>query len=305
MRILVSVSLLLAVLLAACNGQQDPGADEYADEMAREHADDAPEATAIAEEPILPVRWETVTYGVAEDQNIEGYMAYPENADSVAQALGGQAGDALPALILIHEWWGLNENIQLMARRFAGEGFRVLALDFYNGQVASTPEQAEAAMRAATENPQALDANLQAAYRYLAEEHDADRVAVLGWCFGGTMALRSAVLMPGDLDAGVIYYGRLSDMEREHLERIDMPLLAFFGSEDESIPLSEVQRFDSTMSELGKDVEVHIYEGADHAFANPSGQNFVAEAALDAWDRTATFLREHLYGQPELQADVD
>ncbi len=302
MRILAAL-LATAMFLAACDTGSDRDMDRdttYADQMAEQHAGDSPVATALATEPTLPVEWSTVTYGVAGDADIQGYMAAPENPDSVAEALGGSSGN-LPGLIIIHEWWGLNENIQLMTRRFAGEGFRVLAVDLYGGQVASTPDGAQAAMQAATENPEALDENIRAAYQFLTEQHGVEDVAVLGWCFGGTMALRSAVLLPTHLDAAVIYYGRLDDVEREHLETIDMPMLAFFGSEDESIPLESVRQFERTMDDLGKDAEVHVYEGAGHAFANPSGENFVEDAARETWDRTAAFLREHLYGQPELR----
>lgn len=299
MRNPLALIVAFALVLAACDADTDRLEDDYVDQMAEQHRDDSPEATAIAMEPILAVESSDVTYGIAGDTEIQGYLAEPQQSDSVARALGRDDG-TLPGVIIIHEWWGLNDNIRLMARRFAGEGFRVLALDFYGGQVASTPDQAQAAMRAATENPESLDENLRAAYQYLSEQHGTQDVAVLGWCFGGTMALRSAVLLSEELEAAVIYYGRLDDVEREHLERIDMPVLAFFGSDDESIPVESVRQFESTMDELGKDLEVHIYDGAGHAFANPSGENFVEQPARDAWDRTASFLRTHLYGQPEL-----
>lgn len=293
--------IVLALLLAACDTtDREPEDPDYVDQMAEQHADDTPEASAIVMEPTLAVESSDVTYGIADGADIQGYMAAPQDADSVAEALSGSARN-LPGLILIHEWWGLNDNIKLMARRFAGEGFRVLAVDFYGGQVASTPDQAQMAMRTATENMEALDANIRAAYDYLVDYYDIEGAAVLGWCLGGTLALRSSIELADELDAAVVYYGRLDDVDRADLEVVDAPILAFFGSTDESIPVESVRRFEDTMADLDKDVEVHVYEGAGHAFANPSGENFVEAAAHDSWDRTAAFLREHLYGQPVLQ----
>lgn len=299
-RLLLSPILLFALLLSAC--ASEPSYDE---QMAEQHRGDRPDATAIVMEPIIPVMSEEVTYGVGEDVELVGYFSEPIDADSVLTAMGRDADDNLPALILIHEWWGLNDNIRLMARRFAGEGFRVLAVDLYDGEVTTSPESAQAAMAHVSENPAAIDANIRAAFDYLAEQHGAGEIAVLGWCFGGTVALRSAVLLSDELDAAVIYYGRLSDMEREHLDRIEAPVLAFFGGQDESIPLDDVRAFESAMRELDKDADVHVYERAGHAFANPSGLNYDDDAAQASWGLTTHFLREHLYGQAELRPVIN
>lgn len=268
-------------------------------------SDDSPEPETIAMEPTPSMQGEMVTYGVAADDGFElrGLLAEPTDPDSLLDAMGRSVDDALPGLIIIHEWWGLNEDIELMAHRFAGEGFRTLAVDLYNGQVATTPELAEEAMQAATENMEGIDANIRAAYEYLTEQHDAEEVAVLGWCFGGTIALRSAVMLQDDIDAAVIYYGRLDDVDEEQLEAIQAPVLGFFGAEDERIPVEQVQEFEQTMNDLGKDVEVHVFEDAGHAFANPDGANFVESAARASWDMAAYFLREHLYGRGDLSEE--
>src|SRR5690625_6392751 len=113
--------------------------------MAEQHRGDRPDATAIVMEPIIPVMSEEVTYGVGEDVELVGYFSEPIDADSVLTAMGRDADDDMPALILIHEWWGLNDNIRMMARGFAGEGFRVLAVDLYARDVTTGPERAQAA----------------------------------------------------------------------------------------------------------------------------------------------------------------
>jgi carboxymethylenebutenolidase len=194
-------------------------------------------------------------------------------------------------VILIHEWWGLNDNIETMARRFAEQGYVALAVDLYGGEVADDPERARELTQSVEEGP-ALD-NLRQARRYLAEEQRSPRVGVVGWCFGGAWSLQTALAEPDQLDAAVVYYGRLVT-ERDRLSELDTPLLGIFGGEDSSIPVDDVRRFESTLEELGKDAEIHLYEGAGHAFANPSGERYVPEAAEDAWEKTLVFLAEHL-----------
>jgi carboxymethylenebutenolidase len=238
-----------------------------------------------------------VEYNLDEQPTYTGYMAAPQRPDSVAEARGRTADAPLPGVILVHEWWGLNENITAMARRLAGEGYRVLAVDLYGGNVGNTPDEAQMLMRQALDDPETLTANLRAAYAFLKERYDAPRVAVMGWCFGGSMTMRTAVNLPTELDAAVVYYGQVSNYTDEQLQALDMPILGFFGAEDQSIPVSEVRAFEETLSELGKDAEIKVYEGAGHAFANPSGRNYVEQAADDAWDRTVAFLNEHLYPQ--------
>jgi carboxymethylenebutenolidase len=101
------------------------------------------------------------------------------------------------------------------------------------------------------------------------------------------------MLFPEDLDAAVIYYGRVTDDETS-LSPLQVPILGLFGSEDRGIKLDSVRQFEAALDRLGKDFVIHVYEGAGHAFANPSGNNFNAEYATDAWNRTLDFLREHL-----------
>jgi carboxymethylenebutenolidase len=148
-------------------------------------------------------------------------------------------------------------------------------------------------MRAAMENVEAVRENLNQAYAYLESEHDAPKIGTIGWCFGGGWSLNTALMLPSEVDATVIYYGRLVT-DPEQLKTLEMPILGIFGAEDQGIPLDMVKEFESALQTLNKDAGIHIYEGADHAFANPSGTHYNAEAAADAWGKTLAFFEANL-----------
>ena len=251
------------------------------------HNGDYPSATAIAQvEPQVPVVTESVEYVVIDGQEVNGYYAYPQDAT-----------EPLPGILAIHEWWGLNENIEAMARRLAGEGYQVLAVDLYNGETADTPEAAQQLVQEVANNPFAAEANVSSAYSFLATEKQAPQIGSIGWCFGGSWSLETALLFPKELDAAVIYYGgQIGEATTEELSTLEMPILGIFGAEDSSIPSQTVSEFESTLNELGKEAEIIVYENAGHAFANPSGQNYVPEAAERAWEQTQEFLNEYLAG---------
>ena len=269
--------LALGLIITGCSAE-----DEYADRMATEHRDDAPVANPMSETaPATDIIEQEVVYAEVDGLPVSGFLARPS---------GGVAG---PGLIVIHEWWGLNDNIRAMARRLAGEGYVALAVDLYNGQVADDRDAAYSLMKAANGAPETAKSNLMQAYDYLANDLGVPSVASVGWCFGGAWSLNAALAMPTTLDATVIYYGHLVT-DPKALATLDMPILGLFGAEDQGIPLDSVETFSSTLEELGKDATIVIYPGADHAFANPSGRNYQAEAAEQAWQTTLDFLAEKL-----------
>lgn len=279
--------LLLVVLLAAGCGSAEPpdaAADSasYADEMAEQHADDRPESSgATLAEPAGEVVAEEVVYGRVDDREVTGYLARPEG------------GSGEPGVVVIHEWWGLNDNIRSMTRRLAGRGYAALAVDLYGGRVAEEPSGAQELMASVMEDREGVRENLRAAHAYLDREVGAERVAAIGWCFGGMWSLRTALLLPSDLDAAVVYYGPpVTDPIR--LGTLELPILGHFGAEDGSIPADTVRRFASVLDSLQIPNAIHLYEGAGHAFANPSGTGYRPEAAETAWTRTLDFLAEHL-----------
>ncbi|MGL5792891.1 MAG: dienelactone hydrolase family protein [Waterburya sp.] len=249
------------------------------------HRHDYPSPTAIAlVESEVPVVTESVEYVTIDGQAIKGYYAYPEGAT-----------EPLPGIIALHEWWGLNENIKAMTRRLAGEGYQVLAVDLYNGQIAQTPQKATQLVLQATGNPLGTEANITKAYNYLTTEKKAPKVATIGWCFGGSWSLKTALIFPEELDAAVIYYGsEVGSATSKEVSTLKMPILGIVGATDETIPVKTVEKFQSTLEKLGKKAKFHIYDNAGHAFANPSGKNYVPEAAEEAWEETTEFLEEHL-----------
>lgn len=274
--------LVLCGLSLGCGGSEEQG---YADRMAAEHAGDVPVPSGAAStEPAGGVAEETVEYATIDGRPVRGFLAQPT----------GGAGDG-PALIVIHEWWGLNDNIRAMARRLAGEGYTALAVDLYRGDVAEDPERARELMSAAMKGEAELEDNLRQAFAYLSDDLEASPVGTIGWCFGGGWSLRTALMLPEGISATVVYYGRLPT-DKQSLATLQAPVLGIFGAEDGGIPVESVHAFEQALGELGKDAQIHIYPGADHAFANPSGTRYNAGAAEDAWDKTLAFLKRHLAG---------
>jgi len=259
------------------------GAGEEVAATAAAHQDDEPIATPAAETaPRTKVVGEDVSYGSIDGTELRGYLARPADADANT-----------PGLIVIHEWWGLNDNIRQATQRLAGEGFVALAVDLYDGESAAVPKDAIKLMTALNENAGRGEANLRQAYAYLDGTIGAPRIGSIGWCLGGKWSLRTAILLPDQLDATVIYYGSLVT-DAEELAPLKMPVLGNFAEQDRMIPPDAVNAFKQAMTELGKDIDVKIYPGANHAFANPSGQAYNAAAAEDAWERTTTFLNSNL-----------
>jgi len=289
-RSLAIICAFLAIGLAACDSgapEPDPAEVEAGranvDAMSEEHANDtADPSPAVDVAPARPVVSERLPYAEVNNELVYGHFVFP--ADMV---------DPLPAVIVIHEWWGLNDNVRAMADRLAGEGFIVLAVDLFGGSVATSGEQARQQMLKVVENPGAANENIRQAYEFVSATAGAPRIGSLGWCFGGGWSLNAAMLFPEDLDATVIYYGQVTD-DVEKLLPISSPILGLFGAKDKGIPVDSVQRFEAALQRLRKNHEIHIYPGADHAFANPTGNAYNAQAAEDAWQKTLDFLNLHL-----------
>ncbi len=224
---------------------------------------------------------ETVTYRSGRE-TVSGFLAAPEG------------GGRHPGLIVIHEWWGLNEWTKDRARKFAEEGYVALAIDLYRGQTADRdPDKAHQLMRGMPEDRAIRD--LKAAFDYLAHRPDVEpsRIGSIGWCMGGGYSLETAVAEP-KLAACVVYYGRLVT-DPKTIEKIHAPILGSFGALDQGITPESVRAFDEAARGMGKKVDIKIYEGAGHGFASfADSPAYRPDAAKDADFRAEAFLKRYL-----------
>jgi carboxymethylenebutenolidase len=214
-----------------------------------------------------------------------GYSAYPSATD----------GKKLPAVIMIHENRGLNDYIKSMANTLAREGYVVLAVDLFKGQVAQTSQQAQQLASSARSNSASTISNLQAAVNYLSSLPfvDSSKIASIGWCFGGGQSLQLALHSEQHpLVATILYYGTPLITDKQELSKIKWPVLGIFGDKDQAIPVSNIQQFKATLDGIGIPNEIHIYKGLGHAFANPSGANYAPNETVDAWQKTLDFLKK-------------
>jgi carboxymethylenebutenolidase len=194
------------------------------------------------------------------------------------------------AVLVLHEWWGLNDWMKSMADRLAGEGYLALAVDLYKGKVASDPKQAAALMEKKDEKWG--DAVEEAGLEWLKSNGGGVKVATLGFCMGGGESLKTSLNDPKDVDATVIYYGiPVTDVDR--LKKLRGPVLGIWAKQDGWITPDKVREFDEALTKAGVKHEFHAYD-ADHAFANPSGGKYNGAAAKDAWEKTRAFLSANL-----------
>ena len=273
--------ILLVTICLVSTFNPSANADHHELGEFEDHRHDTPTTTEGAKRaPHSATISSEVIYGQSGDQLHKGYLSQPENIK------------AKSGLIVIHEWWGLNEDIHLMADQLAGLGYHSLAVDLYDGKSAEGVREAFQLMTGLSKNEDAALANLKEAYDYLTNELGVEKVGIIGWCLGGKWSLRGSLMLPNEIDATVIYYGSLID-NREQLATLEMPIIGFVGTKDRPY-INQFIQFDKDLKALNKDYSVHFYEGAGHAFANASGTAYEPEAAEDSWKKTVNFLAAHL-----------
>lgn len=214
-----------------------------------------------------------------DDPDTVGYLALPEGP--------GPHG----AVILIHEWNGLVDRIRQTADAFAAEGYVALAADLYSGRTGSNRDENIALVKAARAEPERMIANLDAAARYLRGREDVSgRVAAIGWCFGGGVALSYA--LGGENHEGTaIFYGSLLE-DPEQMSHIHHEVYGTFAADDRGIPPEQVERFVAALRAAGIDNDVHVYDDVKHGFwlyvdRDPETN---LEPAADAWQRLKDYL---------------
>ena len=230
-----------------------------------------------------PAKTETITFR-SGDESVSAYLAVPDSSGPY------------PAMVVIHEWWGLNDWVKEEAQKFADQGYLALAVDLYRGKVAYDPNLAHELSRGLAQDQALRD--LKAAFSYLASRPDVqkDKIGSVGWCMGGGFSIQLAVNEP-KLAACIVNYGSLPT-DKDAIQRIQAPVLGNFGADDRGIPPSAVEAFEGAMKAAQKSIDVKVYDGAGHAFENPNNKPGYREAAAnDAWARTLAFLNRYLKGQ--------
>jgi carboxymethylenebutenolidase len=191
-------------------------------------------------------------------------------------------------LIVIQEWWGLNENIKMESDKYYTDlgDVNVIAVDMYDGKVAATPDSAMKLMRGA--DMVRMTAIMQGAIKYAGSKAS---IYSVGWCFGGMWSLQTAILAGPQAKGSVMYYGR-PESNMEKLKSIQCDIIGFFGNLDQSPSPTMVNDFEKNMKEAGKNLSVNRYE-AGHGFANPSNPSYNAVAKEDAYTKAIAFLKAH------------
>lgn len=241
-----------------------------------QHDHDNAKATVTTSVPAA-LHGKNVTFGDAM-----GYLALPDKPGKH------------PAIVVIQEWWGLNDWVKQQADRFAGQGYVALAVDLYRGKVANDPELAHELMRGLPQDRAVADMKAGVDYLTKREDVNASKIGVIGWCMGGGYSLGLSLADPR-IAATVINYGTLVT-DPNTIARIHAPILGNFGGADRGIPPADVKAFDAALSKAGKTFDDKIYDGAGHGFMNPNNTGgYVAAAAGDAWKRIDAFFMKYLH----------
>ena len=263
--------LFALALLSACQSSgSKEGMAQFADESAFQAAHETP--TPIS----FQGQGEMIQFPTSDGKTGSAYFLKA-------------ATDTKNHLLVIHEWWGLNDHIKKEAERLFAElgNVNVLALDIYDGKTTSNPEEAGKLMGEVKEE-RAL-AIVNGALQYVGNEA---RIATVGWCFGGGWSLRSSILA-GDRGAGCVMYYGMPVEKANDLAPLKADVLGIFAKKDNWINEPVVKKFESLAKATGKNLQVQWYD-ADHAFANPSGQRYNEKAATEANALALSFLKEHL-----------
>ncbi len=216
-------------------------------------------------------------------------VSYKSGDDTVNAVLYTPKGKGpFPGLVVIHEWWGLNDWVKDQASKLSDLGYVTLAIDLYRGKVATTPDLAHELMRGVPDDRAARDLRSAVDFLKSQPEVNRERIGSIGWCMGGGYALDVALQEP-TLTATVINYGHLAD-DPDDLKKINASVLGIFGGQDRGIPVDDVKKFEAGLKAQGKNVEIHVYPDAGHGFQNPVNASYRKEDTADAWKHIVDFL---------------
>lgn len=223
---------------------------------------------------------QVVHYQVS-NKTVDGFLASPDKPGRY------------PGLIVVHDWWGLTDWVKQQTSKLADAGFVALAVDLYDGKLPTTADEAEQLSSSLQDNPVTLQLMGSIVYLTTLDNVERDRVAAVGWSMGGYYALQLAMKVPR-LGACVDNYGTLPTDPNE-IETMAAPFLGNFGANDRGVTPTDVDGFKKTMTNLNRIVDIKIYDGAGHSFADPMDTNeYRADDAADAFNRTVAFLNRTL-----------
>jgi carboxymethylenebutenolidase len=226
-------------------------------------------------------------------------VTYKSGSDTVHGILYTPAGKGpFPGIIVIHEWWGLNDWVKEQASKLADQGYITLAIDLYRGKVATTPNEAHEFMGGVPQDRAKRD--LQAAFNFLQSQADVkkDRIGAIGWCMGGGYALQLAIDQPSlradAINYGVYDYASLAK-NPDQIKKINASILGLFGAQDRGIPTNDLKAFVDAMAKQGKKADFSVYSDAGHAFENPNNKDgYRPKDAQSAWKRIVVFFSDTL-----------
>jgi len=228
--------------------------------------------------------------GISGGPNVRAYVAQPEGEGP------------FPTVIMIHEFWGLNESITSLADLLAEEGYLVIAPDTFRGSTTSwIPRAIFQVISTKSEN---VNADLDSVHAWLESQPnvDSDRIAIAGFCYGGRTSLAYS-LYNNQLAATVIFYGS-PEIDPAVLKTLPGPVLGIFGSADQSIPVEQVNAFDGALIEAGVPHEITIYEGQPHAFVQDAAGVKSGGAQEEAWDQMLGFLDANLKNKSAVKSEL-
>jgi carboxymethylenebutenolidase len=242
----------------------------------------------------LPIQeGEMVSYTVGKDE-IKAYFSRPVPMNGY------------PGVVVVHEWWGLNDQIKGVADRLAAEGYLAIVPDLYRGKVPTDAGYAHDLMRGVNENWAVGVIEGAATWLRATDARERRRspgqrmpIGTLGFCMGGRLSLATA-LKGADIQAMAMFYGSV-ETDAKVLEPIAVPVLGIFGNEDRGIPLDQVKAFEAALKADGKKATILVYTGVGHAFFNEERPGYDPDVSIDAWERTTMFLRDSL-GRPAIGA---
>ncbi|MHB8377452.1 MAG: dienelactone hydrolase family protein [Dehalococcoidia bacterium] len=225
------------------------------------------------------IRTESVEYP-ANGVNGMGYVARPDD------------GATHPGVIVIQEWWGLDDHIRDVAGRFAREGFIAIAPDLYHGEFASEPDEARKLVM--NMNREQAMKDLSGAVRYLQAipQVAPKQLGCIGFCMGGSLTLALAAASP-DIAAAAPFYAGMQPPP-EQIAKIQGEVFAAFGADDTGIPMDNVRKFEQALADRGRNARVKVYDGAPHSFFNDTRPSYRPDAAKDAWEQSLALFRRAL-----------